>query len=247
MAFDWTTFALEILNFIVLAWLLARFLFRPVQNAIDGRRASIEADLAAARSAIATAESAAAEHAARLKAWDSEREAAKRRLADELAAQRQQALAEQATALAAERERDAALAARAREELERRAEAEGVRLGAAFAARILERAASPALDAVLVARFIDDLSALSEDDAARIRANLPDPCAVAVESARPLEHEATAALEAALARLFERRLEITWTVDPALVGGLRIAAPPWRLDASLAGELAWFAAGTEHG
>lgn len=247
MAFDWTTFALEILNFVVLAWLLARFLFRPVQNAIDSRRASIEADLAAARSAIATAESAAAEHAARLNAWESEREAARRRLADELAAQRQRALTEQASALAAEREREATLAARDRAAFERGAEAEGVRLGAAFAARVLERTASPALDAVLVDRFVADLAALSEDGAARIRTALPDPCAVLVTSARPFERATAAMLEAALARRFERRLEITWTVDPALIGGLCIAAPPWRLDASLAGELAWFAAGTEHG
>lgn len=243
MAFDWTTFALEILNFIVLAWLLARFLFRPVQNAIDSRRASIEADLAAARSAIATAESAASEHAARVKAWESEREAAKRRLADELAAQRQQALAEQASALAAEREREAALAARAKAEFERGAEAEGVRLGATFAARVLERAASPALDTVLVDRFVADLAALPEDDTERIRSALPDPCAVLVTSARPFERATAAVLEAALARRFERRLEIAWTVDPALIGGLCIAAPPWRLDASLAGELVWFAAG----
>lgn len=246
MGFDWTTFALEILNFVVLAWLLARFLFRPVQGAIDARRASIEADLAAAKAATVAAESAAAEHAERLRAWETERESAKRRLADELAAQRQAALAEQAAALAAERERDTALSARARAEFERGAELDGTRLGAAFAGRLLERAAGPALDATLVGRFVEDLAALPEDEAARLRAALPQPCPVTIESARPLEQDATAVLEAALARLFDRRLEITWTVEPGLIGGLRVAAPPWRFDASLAGELAWFAAGAEH-
>lgn len=243
ISFNWTTFALEILNFIVLVWLLARFLFRPVQGAIDARRASIEADLATAAAVTAAAEATAAAHAERTRAWDAEREAAQRRLQDELAAQRKQAFAEQALALAAERERAAALEARARADFERRAESEGVRLGGAVAARLLGRAAGPALDAVLIERFVEDLAALKDEDTARMRAALPDPCPVSIESARPLERNTTAMLESALARLFERRLEIAWTVEPALLGGLSVSAPPWRLDASLAGELAWFTAG----
>jgi F-type H+-transporting ATPase subunit b len=246
ISFNWTTFALEILNFIVLVWLLARFLFRPVQRAIDARRASIEADLATAAAVTAAAEATATAHAERTRAWDAEREAAQRRLQDELAAQRKQALAEQASALDAERDRVAVLTARARADFERRAESDGVRLGGAVAARLLARAAGPALDAVLVERFVEDLSALSDEESARMRDTLPDPCPVSIESARPLERDATAMLESALARLFERRLEITWTVEPALLGGLSVSAPPWRLDASLSGELAWFAAGTEH-
>ena len=30
MAFDWTTFGLEIINFLALLWILKRFLYRPV-------------------------------------------------------------------------------------------------------------------------------------------------------------------------------------------------------------------------
>ena len=39
MEFDWTTFALEALNFLVLVWLLKRFFYRPVLAVIEARRA----------------------------------------------------------------------------------------------------------------------------------------------------------------------------------------------------------------
>ena len=37
MQLDWTTFILEIVNFLVLLWILKRFFFRPVREAIARR------------------------------------------------------------------------------------------------------------------------------------------------------------------------------------------------------------------
>ena len=39
MELDWTTFILEIINFLVLVWILHRFLYQPVMNVIAQRRA----------------------------------------------------------------------------------------------------------------------------------------------------------------------------------------------------------------
>ena len=52
MRIDWTTLALQTVNVLVLVWLLARFLFRPVSTIIAERRAAAEkllADAAAQR------------------------------------------------------------------------------------------------------------------------------------------------------------------------------------------------------
>jgi len=42
MNFDWSTLALQTVNFAVLAWLLHRFLYKPVLRLIDARRADVE-------------------------------------------------------------------------------------------------------------------------------------------------------------------------------------------------------------
>ena len=38
MQFDWVTFALQAINFLVLVWLLRRFLYRPVREVITKRQ-----------------------------------------------------------------------------------------------------------------------------------------------------------------------------------------------------------------
>ena len=46
MQIDWTTFALEILNFLVLVWILKHFFYQPVLAVLDKRRASVEKETA---------------------------------------------------------------------------------------------------------------------------------------------------------------------------------------------------------
>ncbi|MGB3247090.1 MAG: F0F1 ATP synthase subunit B [Sulfitobacter sp.] len=41
MSIDWITVAAQIINFLVLVWLLKRFLYRPILNGIDAREAEI--------------------------------------------------------------------------------------------------------------------------------------------------------------------------------------------------------------
>jgi len=137
MNFDWATLALQTINFLILVWLLRRFLYRPVLAMIDRRRA--ETDVARQRAEAAERQGQAAEQEWRGKAEELERDAARLRRDAEaeaarrgeavIAAARRQAehiLAEAAVAIAAER-------AAAETELERC----GAELAAALAARLL--------------------------------------------------------------------------------------------------------------
>ena len=45
MALDWMTFVLELINFLVLIWILNRFLYRPLMNVIAQRKAAIHKTL----------------------------------------------------------------------------------------------------------------------------------------------------------------------------------------------------------
>ena len=60
MHFDWSTLALQTVNFAILVWLLHRFLYKPVLRMIDARRAEVEKQYADAK----TAEAEAMEHLA---------------------------------------------------------------------------------------------------------------------------------------------------------------------------------------
>jgi len=114
MLIDWFTVGAQVLNFIVLVWLMKRFLYQPVLNAIAAREKRIADQIAAAvaKEAQALAERKTfedkntafdAQRAGLLEKASAAAQAEGQRLADEaqqaaqaLAAQRQQALATQA-------------------------------------------------------------------------------------------------------------------------------------------------------
>ena len=50
MELDWTTFILELINFLVLIWLLNRFLYKPVMKVIAQRKTTIQKTQANTRS-----------------------------------------------------------------------------------------------------------------------------------------------------------------------------------------------------
>ncbi|MEB8386515.1 F0F1 ATP synthase subunit B [Rhodobacteraceae bacterium KMM 6894] len=56
MSIDWITVAAQIANFLVLVWLLKRFLYRPILDGIDAREAEITARMQEAAKAKAKAE-----------------------------------------------------------------------------------------------------------------------------------------------------------------------------------------------
>lgn len=58
MLIDWFTVAAQVLNFLVLVWLLKRFLYQPILDAIDAREQRIAAEIADAAATRAEAEQA---------------------------------------------------------------------------------------------------------------------------------------------------------------------------------------------
>jgi len=62
MFIDWITVAAQIINFLVLIWLLKRFLYRPILDGIDQREAGIAARIANAETARSAAERAKETH-----------------------------------------------------------------------------------------------------------------------------------------------------------------------------------------
>jgi len=46
MLIDWFTIAAQALNFLILVWLMKRFLYKPILNAIDAREQRIARELA---------------------------------------------------------------------------------------------------------------------------------------------------------------------------------------------------------
>jgi len=106
MLFDWFTVGAQVLNFIILVWLLKRFLYKPILDAIDARENRIAAELANAHAKEAEAEQERDEFRHKNDDFDRQRAGLLSQATDEAKAERQRLLQEArqaADALSAQR------------------------------------------------------------------------------------------------------------------------------------------------
>ncbi|HUW49548.1 MAG TPA: F0F1 ATP synthase subunit delta [Sulfuricella sp.] len=247
MELDWTTFFLEIVNFLVLVWILKRFLYRPILDAIAQRRAHIEETLADARKIQDEASALKAEGENRLAEWGRKQESLQAQLMVEISAKRDRMMADLAAAAEQEREKNRALEERRHQEWLRATEEKALIQASRFAATLLSRLASPELDAGLFDILIQDLRQLSPQDLhALVAAADQAELRVNVVSAFPLDPQHRTELIKTLGDLAGRTLPTDFSEDPGLLGGVRVNVGPWVLHANLQDELAYFR-GTTHG
>jgi F-type H+-transporting ATPase subunit b len=91
---DWFTVGAQLLNFLILVWLLKRFLYKPILGAIDIRERRIAAELADAAAKRIAADKERDEFRSRSKALDEQRGALLAKAADEAAAERDRLIAQ---------------------------------------------------------------------------------------------------------------------------------------------------------
>lgn len=243
MQFDWTTFVLEALNFLVLVWLLKHFFYRPVLDVLDARQEKVRAEMMRAEHLQHEAEALKQQYEARLADWSKEREQAVRQLEEELTQQRAAGLENARKSLADEeakaRVRDAAAIASREAELVRQAAGEAY----GHAAAMLRRLASDQLTASIVRMFQEDLAALppAEQEALRKAGQaLGDDMAVEIYAAHPLDEGTLAEVSNALSQAVGQPLNVVFRLDPTLIAGLRVAVGECLLHANLAEELTFF-------
>jgi F-type H+-transporting ATPase subunit b len=245
---DWSTLLLEVINFLVLVWILKRFLYKPVLGVIARRKASIDKTLSDAQAKETEAKTLEQQYQNRLSDWEQEKDGLRNALAEELNAQRERLTAEMGSALEKEREKQDVLAQRHLTELQNRAEENGVQKGVRFTAKLLEGLACLELEAKLVSLALHDLPQVPQEQLDALRSACRESQrTVKVTSAYPLTPEQQAAISEALKNATQQDVATTFQEDASLLAGLRISVGPWTLRANLQDELAYFAEMVQHG
>jgi F-type H+-transporting ATPase subunit b len=239
---SWSTFLLEIINFLVLVWILKRFLYKPVLDVIARRRAGIEKTLADAKALQAEAQSLREQYEQRLTRWEEERKQARAQLQGELEGERARRMQELEELLAREREKAKVVEQRELTETLRRNEATALTQGARFASRLLGYASGPELETRLLELLLEQLDALPDQQREALRAGIHAPVGdVVVTSAFPLTEADRMRLAKALATALGIESSPRYEEDPELLSGLCIYIGSWTLGANLRDELKGFA------
>jgi len=238
MPIDWFTVGAQLLNFLILVWLMKRFLYQPVLDAIDARETRIADELAQAAATQAQAETERdafrlknqafdAAHAEHLKmaqaevATESERlQRLAREAADTQAARQLQTLRNDA------RDLNAAVASRVQDEV------------FAIARQALQDLASSSLEERLCDVFLRRLHDLDDSTRAALAAALAaSPTTALVRSAFALPAAQREAVTAAVHAAFSTDVALRFETAPSLVSGIVLSAHGQKLAWSIADYL----------
>jgi len=224
MNFSWWTFALQAANFLVLVWLLKRFLFKPVSSIVARRKAEIARGMAEASAEMRNAlnlqrdlqAQRAGIEAARQTAIEEQRvqlAAERRKMIDEARAEAEKIRNQAITQLSEER-------AAASQELF----SQTIEFAVNLAQRLLRELALPSIERAFLTRVLDYLDGLSSEERAALVSHLGTNSLV-VTTALPLEALEEAEWREQLGKRIGAAASMNFNSDPALIAGTEITFP----------------------
>jgi F-type H+-transporting ATPase subunit b len=244
---SWTTFILELVNFLVLVWVLKRLFYAPVKRAIAGRRAAVEKTLQDAEFSKREARELQSKYEGRLREWELEKERQKEEFRKELGEERSKQLKLTESLVAEEREKAAAQQEKKDAERRLNEEREAMKQALVFASRVLKDVACPELEGKimdLVARQLSSVGAEGLPSAAS--QSWDHGAAVRVRSAYALTETQRETLGTVLKNKLGADSHIEFGVDGNLLAGLEIMLGSYVVRANLRDELDYFSAIRNH-
>ncbi len=236
---DWFTIGAQALNFVILIWLMKRFLYQPILNAIDEREKRIAQELADADATRNEARKERDEFQQKNAEFDDERAALLSKATDEAKGEREQLFAEArkaADALSATREEILKREHRdLTDEISRRTQDEVF----AIARKALTDLADASFEERISHVFTQQVRELSDESKGRLAGALKSASEPAiVRSAFDLPDEAHAAIQTALNETFSADIPLRFETTPHLVGGIELSANGQKVAWSIADYLA---------
>ena len=239
MLIDWFTVGAQVLNFLILVWLLKHFLYKPILNAIDAREKRIAAELADANAKKTEAQKERDDFQNKNKALDEQRSALLSKAEDEAKAERERLLDE--ARKAADSLRAAQTAALRNDQ--KRLGSEITRLAKdevfGIARKTLADLATVSLEERMGEVFTRRLREMDGKAKELLGAALKSSSEPAVvRSAFDLGAEQRAAIQNALNETFSAEIRVRFETSPDLISGIELTTNGQKVAWSIADYLA---------
>ena len=239
MLIDWFTVIAQAVNFLILVWLLKRYLYQPILHAIDAREKRIAAQLWEAAEKQAEAQRQRDDFQRKNDEFEQQRAALLDKVADEAKAERKRLLD-------AVRNDSESLRARLQEtlnneqrNLDREITIRTQREVFAIARKTLADLADAALEERMAETFISRLRGLDSEERSRMSlASNSSSRPIRVRSAFDLLPAQQAAIETAVREILAAENKIGFETAPDLVGGIELIINGHKLAWSIADYLA---------
>ena len=239
MLIDWFTVGAQALNFIILVWLLKRFLYKPILNAVDAREKRIAAELADADAKKADAQKERDEFQRKNEEFDQQRTALLSKATNEAKAERQRLLDDARKAAdALSTKRQEALrndANNLNQAIRRRTQQEVF----AIARKVLTDLATTSLEermSEVFTRRLRMMDGKAKQGLGEVLKTASEPALV--RSAFDLPAAQRAAIQNALNETFSAEVHVQFETAPDLVSGIELTTNGQKIAWSIADYLA---------
>jgi F-type H+-transporting ATPase subunit b len=235
---NWSTVLLQILDFVIMAFVLWRFLFKPVVRILDQRSARVTSALTDAEQKQQAAEAMRTEYESKLAEAEEQVVVMQQQGQEELARARREVLDETRQELTAMRgNADNEIREARQQAVFQHRQALG-QLITSLSARMIREATSDGFQEGALEQFIKRLAALPEEEYRQAKQlGTEDEVRVELVSAHEMEPGRRARIEAQVKELAGQPIEIAYRVDPSLVAGATLRFGDLVIDGSLAGQL----------
>lgn len=239
MLIDWFTVAAQSLNFIVLVWLLKRFLYQPILNAIDAREQRIARELADADAAKSEAERERASYQQKNQTLDQQRQTLLQQASDAASAERDKLMAQARSEMQTLQKTLRQQLQHELQTLQRDIAQRSQQEVFAIARKLLKELANAELEAQITGVFVDRLKQMDEATRTAVIKLTPTPSEPAlIRSAFELPAAQKTAIERAVSQLFGKDIAIKFATAPTLTSGIELINGGQKISWTIAHHLA---------
>ncbi|MBB1437171.1 F0F1 ATP synthase subunit B [Shewanella sp. SG41-4] len=228
MLIDWFTVFAQVINFLVLVWLLKRFLYRPILNAIDAREQRIAAQIADTDAKGIEADLRCEEFQQKNTDFEQQKTTRMNQLRDETKAERARLL--EAVRVESEELRRKLQIALKNEQLDLQG---AISRGArdeifSIARKVLGDLAGTTLEAAMTEVFINRLHSLNDEEVATLQSAISPPMnvstqAILVRTAFALPKQQCSLVEVAIKKILDHDLPIRFETEPDVISGIELS------------------------
>ncbi|WP_259066033.1 F0F1 ATP synthase subunit delta [Mucilaginibacter sp. X4EP1] len=234
MQINWFTVIAQILNFLVLVWLMKRYLYKPILDMIDAREKKIAGQLADAKATKSEAKAEQDEFNKKNRVFDQQKNALMDKAIAEVGVQSQKLLAEAKNNARALQDKLEKAAKDQQADVNHQREKETEKEVFAITKKVLADLADVDFEAQSVHTFIKRINGIKEAEKATfIKALHSASGPILVQSAFDLPEKQQAEIKSAVTKILGAQPSFEFKTAPGLIGGIELTTKGYTLGWSI--------------
>lgn len=239
MELSLSTFILEMINFLVLVWILKKLFFIPVQRVIEERKNSISSQLQTAQNVQAEANALQAQYEVRLKEWELQKKEAQIELQEMLDKEQKVQLEKLEKKLDTEQSKREIQEKKDAGEIQQSREKQAIEQSLQFLTKLLQNIVCPELETKIIDLTLKQLSKSNETDTYAPTIEHYQSI-IKIQTAFPLSEKHQKEIKDLILTNWKFDSQIEFALEPTLLAGIEIFFNSTVIRANLRDELKYF-------